>query len=253
MDCLKKELLEDLIDGELDESQAIQAMAHIRSCKQCQHEFVEMLALYEGLRAVVAEDACPTKATLESYADNALTAGEMMAVKEHLEFCSTCRFHVWLCTASEAELARWQTDEERAHRRHQAMNWGREAVHEVLSCLLPAGLGFWDRMWDSAHQLVEDLRAKAPNDWPTLGAPEHLAGAIGFAGTPDPKVTATSIILVTTLFVAQRITDGEIEAKLGTIATAVDEAGQAFGAGKELRKRLVETVPPILLKFSNSL
>jgi hypothetical protein len=201
------------------------------------------------LRTIVTEDACPSQATLESYAENVLATDAKARVKEHLEFCSTCRFHVWLCTASESELAQWQADEEQAHRQYEAQNLGHQAAREVLTSLLPTGLEFWDRIWDSARKLVLDLRAKAPQQWPTFGAPGQLAGAIGFAGDSDPETTGTSIILLTTLLVAQRIVDGEFEANADSIGLAVGEAAQAFGAGKELHKRLVETVPPILLRF----
>ena len=249
MDCLRIEVLHDLVDGELGESEAAQAIAHIKSCRKCGQEFAEILAIYEGLRAVVAEDVCPPRTTLEAYADDTLAADTKAAVKQHIEFCSACRYHVWLCTASESELAQCQAEEEQAHRQYEAQTLGREAAREALANLLPVGLEFWDRMWDSARQLVLDLRAKAPEQWPTFGTPGQLAGAIGFAGDSDPETTATSIILVTTLLVAQRIVEGEIEAKTDPIGAAVREAAQALGAGKELRKRLVETVPPILLRF----
>lgn len=249
MDCLQIEVLHDLVDGELGKSQAAQAIAHIKSCPKCRQEFAEILTLYEGLRAVVAEDACPPKATLETYADDTLAADAKAAVEKHIELCVACRSHVWLCKASEPELAQWQAEEEQAHRQYEAETLGREAAQETLANLLPVGLEFWDRMWDSARQLVLDLRAKAPKQWPTFGAPGQLAGAIGFAGDSDPETTGTSIILVTTLLVAQRIVDGEIEANADSIGPAVGEAAQAFGAGKELHKRLVETVPPILLRF----
>ena len=117
MDRLSEETLQDLVDGELRESAATQAIAHIRSCNRCRREFAEILALYEGLRLTVATDACPSTATLEAYIQKALARETMGTIRKHLEFCSECRSYVWLLTASASELATWQAEEEQAQRR----------------------------------------------------------------------------------------------------------------------------------------
>lgn len=249
MACIQREVLENLVDGELGDRETVQAVEHIKSCEKCRREFSEILALYEGLQAAVAEDACPANTTLREYADNALPADRMAAIREHIEFCHACRTTVWFLTASEAEVARWQAEEERVYRQERARTMGHEAAREALASLLPIGLEFLDRTLDSAWRLALDLKTKTAARWPKFEASGQLAGALGFAGAPDPTTTATSIILVTSLFVAQRITDGDIEATPEAVEAAVREAALAFGAGKELHRRLVETVPPLLLKF----
>jgi len=249
MDCLSEELLQDLVDGELRDSAATQAIEHIRSCDRCRKEFAEILSLYEGLRSVVAKDACPSKTTLEAYARDALSRETMATVKKHMAFCSECRSYVWLLTASESELAKWRAEEEHAHRQYEATSLGREAAREALAILLPVGLEILDRMWDSACTLVLNLRAKAAEPWPPFGTSGQLTGALGFAGLTDPEGTATAVILISTLFVAERIAGDEIGTSMQEIAAAVHEAARTFGAGKELQKRLVETVPPILQRF----
>jgi len=249
MDCLSEEVLQDLVDGVLTDSAAAQAIKHIRSCDRCRQEFAEILALYEGVRVVVAADACPPKATLAAYTQNALPHEAMATVRKHMEFCSECHSHVWLLTASESELAKWQAEEERAHREYEARSVGRDAAREALSSLLPVGLEFLDRLWDSACALVLNLRAKRQEQWPRVGSAEQLTGALGFAGPVDPEATATAIILISTLFVAERIAGDEIGTSGEEIAAAVREAARAFGAGKELEQRLAETLPAILRRF----
>lgn len=249
MDCLSEETLQDLVDGELQESAATQAIAHIRSCDRCRREFTEILALYEGLRLTVATDACPSQATLEAYAQEAPARDTMTTVRKHLEFCSECRSYVWLLTASASELANWQAQEEQAQRQYETTSTARDAAHEVLAGLLPAGLEFLDRLWDSTCALVHNLRAKTAQPCPSFGTSVQLAGALGFGGPTDPEGTATAVILVSTLWVAERIAAKEIGTSREEIAAAVRAAAQTFGAGKELQKRLMETVPPILHRF----
>lgn len=249
MDCLSEETLQDLVDGELQESAATQAIAHIRSCDRCRREFAEILALYEGLRLTVATDACPSQTTLEAYAKDTLPSETLTTVKRHVEFCSECRSYVWLLTASASELANWQAEEEQAQRQYETTSTARDAAHEVLAGLLPAGLEFLDRLWDSTCALVRNLRSKTAQPCPSFGTSVQLAGALGFGGPTDPEGTATAVILVCTLWVAERIAAKEIGTSREEITTAVRAAAQNFGAGRELQKRLVETVPPILQKF----
>jgi len=246
MDCLSEEMLQDLVDGELPDSAAAEVVAHIRSCDRCRREFTEILALYEGLRLTVAKDACPSQTTLKAYSQEALAAETMATVRKHLEFCSECRSYVWLLTASEPELANWQTQEEQAHRQYEATSVGRDAAREALASVLPAGLELLDRLWDCACAFSRDLRAQT---WPPLVTSAQLTGALGFAGSTVPEQTATAIILVSILYVTDQIAAKEISTSHEELAPAVRAAARTFGAGKELQKRLVEAVPPILQRF----
>jgi hypothetical protein len=249
MGCIEREVLEDLVDGELGECETARAIEHIRSCSKCKREFSEILALYEGLQTAVVKDVCPSQTTLEAYTQDALPSDAMTTVRKHLEFCCECRSYVWLLTASESELANWQAQEEQAHKQDEATSAGRAAAREVLAGLLPAGLEFLDWLWDSACTLVRDLRGNTAQTWPPLGTSAQLTGALGFAGSTDPQGTATAIILVSTLYVADQIAAKEIGTSSEEIATAVHAAARTFGAGKELQKRLAEIVPPILQRF----
>ena len=96
---------------------------------------------------------------------------------------------------------------------------------------------------------VQDLKGKTIENWPSFDAGEHLVGALGFAESYDPETEAASIIMATTLYVSQAISDGEVRPCQEDIETSIKEVATKLGAGKELQKRLIEAVPPIVLKF----
>lgn len=248
MDCPDKQILQDLIDDELDNDQAAQVVVHIRSCNKCKREFGEILWIYKGLKEVVGEVECPSKDTLERYAKNALSEATMNDIKKHIDLCVSCSSFVHLLTASEAELARWQAEEERSYQEFADKNLGYQAAKEVLGKLLPGRFEFLDEIWNSVLKLALDLRTKAVEQWPKFGTPEQLAGALGFSDASDPESSASSIILVTTLLIAQQIADGELEGSSEEIKSAVRTAAKRLGAGNELQKKLIETVPEILLR-----
>lgn len=251
MDCLDKETLQDLVDGELQKSKIPQVIEHVRSCDKCKTEFREILSLYDALSEAVAEVSCPSRDTLKRYAQKALSTEEMDKIKEHIEFCNRCESYLWLFKASEAELADWEANEKLSYQKFRAKNLGYDAAKESLKKLLPSKTKLFDRIWGSVLNLVLDLKDKATDQWPAFKSPGQLVGALGFSEASDPESTATSIILATTLLVAQKISDGETKAVSEDIEAAVLDAAKRFGAGKELQKRLIETVPEILLRFSS--
>lgn len=248
MDCPDKQILQDLVDDKLGNGKAAQVVEHIRSCNKCKSEFGEILRMYKGLKEVVGEAECPSKDTLEKYVKNALSKTVLNDIKKHIELCVSCSSFVHLLTASEAELARWQAEEERSYQEFVDKNLGYEVAKEVLGKLLPTKLELFDKIWDSVLKLVLDLRTKAVEQWPKFGATEPLAGVLGFSDASDPETSASSTILVTTLLVAQQIADGELEGSSEKIESAVRIAAKRLGAGKELQKKLIETVPEILLR-----
>jgi len=251
MDCLDKETLQDLVDGELQKSKIPQVIEHIRSCDKCKTEFREILSLYSTLSEAVAEDSCPSRDTLKRYAQGVLSIEEMSKTKEHIEFCNHCESCLWLFKASEAELADWEANEKLSYQKFRARNLGHDAAKESLKKVLPNKIDLFDKIWGSVLNLVLDLKDKAAEQWPAFQSPGQLVGALGFSEASDPESTAASIILATTLLVAQKISDGETKAASEDIEAAVLDAAKKFGAGKELQQRLIETVPEILLKFSS--
>jgi anti-sigma factor ChrR (cupin superfamily) len=250
MNCPDKEIMQDFVDGELSDTDAKPVVKHIRSCDSCKAELQEIFTLYNTLNHVVDEDQCPSLDALESYADNSCSKEQAGKIAEHIGLCGRCKSYVWALQASSEELANWQTQEELAFKEFQAGELGYDAAKETLNRLLPAKIELLDKGWQSLLSFVLDLKDKAMESWPSFGQRAQLVGVLGFDENCDPQTDAASVIMITTLYVSQLVSDGQIEPTQADIEDAVKEAAAKLGAGKELQKRLIETVPPIILKFS---
>ena len=250
MNCLDKETMQDFIDGELPKVEIQTITEHIRSCDTCKIELQEILSLQNVINQVVREDKCPSYDLLESYSCNACESSKTGEIKKHVDLCSRCRFYVWALQASEADLANWQTQDEKAYKEFREKDLGFTAVKDALQQLLPAKIDLLEKGWDSILSLVLDLKDKAMENWPSFDQRAQLVGVLGFAETSDPQTDAASVIMATTLYVSQLVSDGQIKPQAEDIEAVIEEAATKLGAGKELRKRLIETVPPIILKFN---
>jgi len=249
MNCPDKEIIQDLVDGELSQDDARPVIEHIQTCKSCKNQLREIFVLHNTLSTIVQQDACPQVETLESYAEKTYPAEKVATVKEHVDLCARCRSYVWAFGASEEEMAQWQAQEEQSYREYLAQSPGYIAAKETLSKLLPAKLELLDKGWQSIVSWVSDLKDKAIESWPSLNQGVQLAGVLGFAETSDPQTEATSIILTTTLYVSEAISDGTIINSQEDIEATVKEVAAKLGAGKELQKRLLETVPTVVLNI----
>lgn len=250
MNCPSKESMQDFIDGELPEVETQKIAEHIRSCGACKTELQEILSLQNIINQVVSEDKCPSYDLLESYSSNACESSKTGEIKEHIDFCSRCRFYVWTLQASEAELTDWQTQDEKAYKEFCEKDLGFNAVKDTLQKLLPAKIDLLEKGWESILSFVLDLKDKAMENWPSFNQEAQLVSVLGFAETYDPQTDAASVIMATTLYVSQMVSDGQVKPHQKDIEAAVKETAAKLGAGKELCKRLIETVPPIILKFS---
>ena len=248
MDCPSKEIMQDFIDDELSAEQSRPIIEHIRSCDACKMELRAILAVHQILDQAVSADMCPSLDILENYA--ACTADEKDgAITEHIEFCHSCRSYVWAFAASPAELAAWQKQEQQAFHEFEAQELGYDVAQEALRRLMPAKIDLLEKIWQSTLAFILDLKDKAIESWPTFDSGTHLVGALGFAEDYDPENDAASVILATTLYISQAVTDGQVKPCQQDIETAIKEVATKLGAGKELQKRLVETVPPLILRF----
>ena len=249
MNCPDKETFQDFVDGELSESNIKQIVKHVQSCDTCKTELRELYTLHNALSQVVDKDKCPLLDALEKYADNRCSDKQTGEIAEHIDFCSRCRSYVWAFQASEEELANWQAQEEQAYKKFEAKELGYDAAKEVLCKLLPGKIDLVDKIWQSALSFMLDLKDKAIKNWPSFNQETRLVGVLGFADASDPETDAASIIMATTLYVSQSVSDGDIEPSTEDIEAAIKEVAEKLGAGKELQKRLIETVPPLVLKF----
>jgi len=249
MNCPDRETFQDFVDGELSESKIKQIVKHIRSCDNCKTELRELYTLHNALNQVVDKDKCSSLDALKKYADNNCSDEQTSKIAEHIDFCSRCRSYVWAFQASEEELANWQTQEELAYKEFEAKELGYNVAKETLCKLLPGKIDLFDKIWQSALSFVLDLKDKAIESWPSFNQEIRLVGVLGFADALDPETEAASVILITTLYVSQAVSDGDIEPSTKDIETAIKEVAAKLGAGKELQKRLIETVPPLVLKL----
>ena len=249
MNCPDKKIFQDFIDGELPESKVKQIVKHIRSCDTCKLYLRELYTLCNTLNQVVDKDKCPSLEALEKHADNSYSDEQVSKIAEHIDFCSRCRSYVWAFHASEEELANWQTQEELAYNEFEAKELGYDAAKETLGRLLPGKIDLVDKIWQSALSFVLDLKDKAIENWPSFNHETRLVGVLGFADTADPETDAASIIMATTLYVSQAVSDGDIEPSAKDIEAAIKEVSTKLGAGKELQKRLIEMVPPLILNI----
>ena len=249
MNCPSKEVMQDFIDGELPDAENQKIAEHIRSCDTCKTELQEILSLHNTINQVVSEDECPSYDLLESYANTG--ANEKIGkIKEHINLCSRCRSYVWAFQATEEELADWQRQEELTYSKFKAKDLGYNTAKETLKKLLPAKIDLLEKGWEPILSFVLNLKEDVLENWPSFDQKTQLVGVLGFAETHDPQTDAASVIITTTLYVSQLVSDGKIKPHQEDIEAAISEVAIKLGAGKELSKRLIETVPPIILKFS---
>ena len=126
-----------------------------------------------------------------------------------------------------------------------------DGLHNIdlrrVICIHDAKIELLDKAWQSAVAFVIDLKNKAIEDWPSFNQEARLVGVLGFAESYDPQTEAASIILLTTLYISQEISDGKLKPNTQDIEATIKEIAPKFGAGKELIKRLIEFVPPVIL------
>ena len=250
MDCPNKETMQDFIDGELPKAEVQTIAEHIQSCETCKTELQEILSLHNVLNQVVSEDKCPSYDELENYANNTFENNKISKIREHIDLCSRCRFYAWALRASEADLVDWRTQDEIAYKEFCEKDLGFAAVKNTLQKLLPAQNDLLEKGWESILSFVLELRDKAMESWPSFNQKTPLVGVLGFAETYNPETDAASVIMATTLYVSQLVSDGQIKPQQEDIEAAIKETAAKLGAGRELCKRLIETVPPIILKFN---
>lgn len=249
MNCPNKEALQDFIDGELSQENSQSIVKHIQSCQNCKDQLRDIFILQDTLNTIIQQDPCLPVETLEQYAQDSYPSETVDAVKEHIELCARCRTFVWAFQASEEEMTQWQAQEEQAYREYLAESSGYQSAKVVLAQLLPGKIELLGQTWQSLLSWVSELKTKAIESWPSLHQQPQLAGVLGFAEGSDSQSEAASIILATTLYVSEAIADGSITNSQEDIEATVKEVAAKLGAGKELQKRLLETVPTVVLKI----
>ena len=248
MSCPGKEMLQDYIDGDLPEDKIRIIEQHLQSCDPCQTEMREIVSLLGVLGQVVAKDVCPSADELEQYVKNPAPGEKTDRIKEHIELCAHCKMNVWALGASPQELQAWQDREEEAYREYEAQQLGFRSAQEILRQLLPAKVQILEKAWQSVLDFMRDLPARTIEALPSFDQRAQLVGALGFSETSDPETDAACTILITTLYVSEQISDGKTQLSAEEIAAMVGEVATKLGAGKGLRKRLMEIVPTVIMR-----
>lgn len=248
MDCPKKEALQNYIDGELPDEQVHQISEHIRTCDSCKAELRELLSVLHIMNKAVDNAPCPSLDILQKYADDKCSREEKQNIAEHIELCDRCRSYVWAFQAPEQELADWQEREEAEYRDYLVQESASTLSKTILETLLPARVELFDKAWQSVVDFVNNLKGKAIESWPSLGGGSRLAEALGFAEAHDSQTDAMFVIMATTLAVSQSISGEKVKPTREELETTIKDVSTKFGAGGELQKRMVEILPPLVLK-----
>ncbi|MBD3376631.1 hypothetical protein GF406_16465 [candidate division KSB1 bacterium] len=248
MNCPKRAVLQDYIDGELSQDDNQSIIKHIQSCTKCKEQLRDIFVLQKTLSKVIQEDPCPPVEILEKYAKNIGSTETAGTIKEHIDLCANCRSYVWAFQATEEELAQWQSQEEQSFKEYLAQNQGFDAAKAVLLKLLPNKIELFDKWGLAILSWVSGLKDKALEQWPSLTSSPQLAGVLGFSEEIDHSTEAASIIMATTLYISESISDGSIEPTREAVEQEIRQIAPVLGAGTQLQERLIETIPGIVLK-----
>ncbi len=243
MNCPEKKILQDLVDCELSEEQHIEVIAHIKSCDKCRGQLKQMLVFYRALSDVVAMEACPSKDELENFAHGKLSLQNSDRVREHIVLCAQCESYVQLFQATDEQLAEQAEREKVIFQKAAAQGRAYDAARVILKKLLPDKVSVFDSLWEHISGVLEEMLESKSIKGLSFGDSGEFAGALGFSGVPDPQTAAAAIIIGTTLATAYSLGNTVIASDPAAIKQTVSDIAGRLGAGKELKKRLAETVP----------
>jgi len=206
------------------------------------------LRTYSILARYARACPCPPMRDIEEYVAGVAEADVERRVTSHLADCEACRTFVELMRVSQGDVAEMVEEEERRFVTAQAEERGRGAAEALLKILLPGRPGLFETVWESSLKFFEGLSRTEPRQWPQFERAEQLAGAMGFAGRPTGEVTAGVIASMTVLGTAWELAVGKIEESREEVRQEVTELAGRLGAGGELRGRLAEALPDILIR-----
>ena len=234
MKCLSEATLDALASGELSADERAKALQHVADCESCRSELRELLQLYRALQTGIDAETCPDDGLLASFADGNLAGESQTTIEEHLARCARCSTLVAVFSATKDEMEREKESFDQAVVEARS----RHVAGDVLGQLLPAQTRLLDQLWSPVAALVSQMRSKEPTQWPKFRSRGELAGALGFAGSPEPEVVAAASILATVLWTVWAMADGRVEARPPALATFTLEAAKRFGSGRQLAARL---------------
>ena len=248
MSCPDKEVLQDYVDGDLAEDKARSVEQHLQSCDHCQNEVAEMVSLLQVLGQVAEKEVCPSSEELEKYVKNTAPGQEAERIREHIDLCAHCNLNAWALGASPEELQAWEDREQTEFHEYESEQLGFRTAQEVLRQLLPGKLQLLEKAWQSVVDFMQDLPSKTIDALPSFDKRAQLVGALGFSESYDPEMDAACTVLITTLYVSEKLSERQAQPSPEEIAAIVEEAAAKLGAGKGLRNRLVEIIPTVIIQ-----
>ena len=248
MKCPQAEVLHDLVSGDLAESARAEVIAHVRSCAACKSQAQAFLLIYSALHARTATSECPTNEALNAYVAGGLSDAEMNKTRLHLEECARCEAYTELVAAPEESLQEVDEENKQLLQHGYAGEIGRAAAEDALAALMPEKPNLLGLLWDRVSAFIQQLGAEGMAQWPMGTGRREIAGALGFAGAPDPEIMSAAIIMATSLALAHQIEEHHVAAEPAAVRTAIRETATRLGAGKELVSRLSDALSTFLLK-----
>lgn len=244
MNCPDEKQMRDLADCELSVDEEARILEHIKSCSKCKDRFKKILTFQRMLGEAVDMEACPSKQELEDFALNKLSVESSVRIKEHIKLCTSCESYVQLFMATDEQLAEQAAHEKIVFQKAAAQGRAYDVARVILKKLLPDKTSIFESLWDHISDVLEEMLANKSIKGLSFGDSDEFAGALGFSGVPDPQTAAAAIIISTTLATAYTLSSEETASDPATIKQTVLDIAGRFGAGKELKKRLAEIVPP---------
>jgi hypothetical protein len=249
MNCIDDEIIQQLLDGELSEAQKQTIMRHIKTCDACKASLREAIELHRSLDAVISQIPCPSEQMLEAFAAKTLDALGQSQISQHIVLCPRCDYYVRLCQMSAEEVLAAEEKEKAFFRIALAEDQARSVAKATIEKLMPKEVAntIFSGLWDCAVDAFEKMCDKGLDKLPRLSGSGELAGALGFSGAVDPQWLASAIITLTTLATIHQAAMLNVSNNRDRIKGLASSFAEQLGAGKELKARILQTLPALVV------
>lgn len=248
MECPGEELIHDLVSDELEDARRPELIAHVHACPACMRQVRELLLIESAMELDAELSPCPSPATLTAFTAGRLSPIESDRVQAHVDTCEQCLSYLDP-EPSQAQTQAARPDEVAGTFAGAGLtDVGQAAAGEILDAVLPGRRKLLDLLWARVSHLLQELRGRPLDQWPSLAAAGPAAGALGFSGVPDPETLSTALVLATTLALTDQIAEGTLAPEPVAIQASARQVASQLGAGKELTSRLSEILPVVLLR-----
>ena len=242
MECPSPDVIQDLLEGEVKGPEKDKLLKHVRECASCSKVLAEFMIINKGTELVVDSLVCPSYQDVKAYADNTIQGSERDELKAHLDLCLTCSTLLGFYQ-DPAKAEEWEKREQKIFEMAHAEEMAEKVSKSIIDKLLPGKVDF-KQVWELACKLFQELSEVPLSSWPRLET-SAVAGTLGFAGPVEPETMGALNIELVALGVAQGIVKGGITDQ-ESIEKAVRDCAKNIGAGKELQKQLMSTLPALL-------